>query len=60
MKLSLISCPLALYQHLRLGAKMTLTFCRHANSGAASHQIVLSFANSHLKKMQTATWFRRP
>ncbi len=25
MKLSLIRCPLALYQHLRLGGKMALT-----------------------------------
>ncbi|WP_306548410.1 hypothetical protein [Desulfobulbus sp.] len=47
MKLSLIRCPLALYQHLRLGGKMTLTFGLKANLGMASHQIVLSFVNSH-------------
>jgi len=50
MKLSLIRCSLALYQHLRLGGKMALTFCRNAKSGAASHQIVLSFVNSHFEK----------
>jgi len=48
MKLSLIRCPLVLYQHLRLGGKMALTFGRNANLGAASHQIVLNFVNSHL------------
>jgi len=48
MKLSLIRCPLVLYQHLRLGGKMALTFGRNAHSGVASPQIVLSFVNSHL------------
>jgi len=49
MKLSLNRCPLALYQHLRMGGKMPLTFGLKTNLGGASHQIVLSFVHSHFE-----------
>jgi hypothetical protein len=47
MKLSLIPCLLALFQHLRLDGEMALIFCRNANSGKASPQILLIFIQSH-------------